>query len=245
MDLETGVMFSIHGDCYVELKNRELWRDYRILEWGPNQYYINFEQKNNKSMEMKDFITNIWSVVQQNVRDSSPFAQRTLEIEIVREPYVKIKNFIPDDRSEPRDEKYHTYGGSTMLYLTPTKKLIYPANLFEALKIHQSTNVYLKPKESKDFLPQCYGRFPDTYNAKKCDVTELDSGTPLRIIDYYHGNLLVSQITEKDTIIDYNLNQLYPIVPTQEQLSGLLNLLKQQTEALNVNGVYLNNILSK
>jgi len=245
MELETGVRYSIHGESYVQdEKTNKLYRDFSSLEWSENKYYLRFKRTNRIFMEMYDFKNRIREVIQKNVSDTSMFGKRTLEIEVIREPYIKVKEFITPDRKKHENEEFATYGGSATLYLNTASTLVYPTNVFDILKT-PITTVFLGTEvpAKRRFFPQTYGRRDTSYKSEQCDLKKLDPQIPLRILDYYFTNdtlytLFVAQFKPTDTVIDYNLNQLYPKVkPHEEPLGELLDLLRKQRETIVLDGV--------
>lgn len=239
MELETGVRYSIDGEFYVQNKNTNtLYRDFKLLEWSPNHYYLYMEQKDKAWMDLRDFKSFIEEVIRKKVFDNSRFGKRTLEIEIIREPFVRVKEY--NKRHE--DEVFATYGGSTTLYLNTASTLVYPTNMFDVLKLPKNTNVSLGTNipAKRFFFPQTYGRKDKTYQSEQCDLQKLDPQIPLRILDYYFTNntLYISQFKPTDTVIDYNLNQLHPKLKQHEEpLAELLDLLRKQQETIVLNGI--------
>lgn len=241
MELETGVRYSIDGEFYVQNKNTNtLYRDFKLLKWSPNHYYLYMEQKDKAWVGLRDFKNFIEDVIRNNVFDDSRFGKRTLEIEVVREPFVRVKEFITPDRKKHENEEFATYGGSATLYLNTASTLVYPTNVLDVLKLPKNTNVYLGTNipAKRFFFPQTYGRRDISYNSEQCDLKKLDPQIPLRILDYYLSTLYISQFKPTDTVIDYNLNQLYPKVkPHEEPLGELLDLLRKQRETIVLDGV--------
>lgn len=248
MELETGVRYSIDGESYAQdEKTNKLYRDFSSLEWSENKYYLRFKRTNRIFMEMYDFKNRIREVIQKNVSDASMFGKRTLEIEVIREPYIKVKEFITPDRKKHENEEFATYGGSATLYLNNAPELIYPTNVLDVLKLPKNTPVYLGTNipARRLFFPQ-HDRLDHTYHSEQCDLKKLDPQIPLRILDYYYYcftngtlyTLFVAQFKPTDTVIDYNLNQLYPKVkPHEEPLAELSDLLRKQRETIVLDGV--------
>ena len=243
MELETGVYFSIYGESYAEVGNpTKLWRDFAQLDGI-------YAHKHGQYLDESTLIEHIRHTVQKKVYDASSFGKRNLEVNIRRKPYVKIKSakFPGHDQTH---ESFYMYGGDTTFYVNTTPQLIYPSNLFDTLKIpSKDTAVFLGQDipEARFFYPQSYDRIDESYKSERIfDIKVLNPNVPLRILDYYpypadwltHQRIYVSQFKPTDIVVDYNLNQIYPVVKNKdEELLELKRLLLKKDEPIVLNGV--------
>lgn len=243
MNIETGVLFSIHGEYYFQNQKHELWRDFKYINGinAKNQ----FTATHLTTSALMEFIKHS---VQKDVFDDTTFGKRTLEVCVKREPYIKITaQKMPDHKEQ--DKSFYFHGGETVFYINTAPQLIYPTNICKMLEIPQKETAFFLADNvpvARFYYPQTYGRFDESYKTQKCDIKQLSPDIPLRILDYYPHqtdwltarSVYISQFKPTDVVVDYNLNQQYPIVKNEEEeLKELKRLLSKKTEPIILNGI--------
>ena len=149
--------------------------------------------------ESIESIQNFCKRICQELQDTYYIDKKTHEMLVSRT--VRIRDI--DDKKYHQSHNFN--GGGFKFILSTNGKLIYPSDILSALNV------------------------PHYFKGTESHISKTKKDVPVYIEEYNKYNAKFRSLTAEDTVVDKNLNQIWPVA-THKPPIALVELLKKTTE---------------